>query len=100
MMAEATCATSIKGSIAIWPLACGTPVVCSHAGSLPEVVGDAALSLAPDDLPGWVDAMERILHDEALRSELRARGLARAREFTWERTARQTLAVYQEVAAA
>ena len=81
-------------------MACGTPVICSNAASLPEVVGDAALSLAPDDLPGWVDAMERILHDEALRSELRARGLARAREFTWERTARQTLAVYQEVAAA
>jgi glycosyltransferase involved in cell wall biosynthesis len=81
-------------------MACGTPVVCSNAASLPEVVGDAALSVAPDDLPGWVAAMERILLDEALRTELRGRGLARAAEFTWERTARQTLAVYQEVAAA
>jgi glycosyltransferase involved in cell wall biosynthesis len=79
-------------------MACGTPVVCSNAASLPEVVGDAALVVAPDDLAGWVVAMERILLDDALRQELRDRGLKRAAEFTWERTARQTLAVYQEVA--
>jgi glycosyltransferase involved in cell wall biosynthesis len=79
-------------------MACGAPVVCSNAASLPEVVGEAALSVAPDDLPGWVDAMERILLDDALRQALRERGLKRVAKFTWERTARQTLAVYQEVA--
>ncbi len=78
-------------------MACGTPVVCSTAASLPEVVGDAALSVAPDDLPGWAAAMERILLDDQLRLELRRRGLQRVREFTWERTARQTLAVYKEL---
>lgn len=78
-------------------MACGTPVVCSTAASLPEVVGEAALSVDPQNIQGWVDAMERILLDQPLRQELKERGLIHAREFTWERTARQTLAVYQEL---
>ncbi len=76
-------------------MACGTPVVCSDASSLPEVVGDAALTVPPDDYEGLADAVARVLEDPALADELRQRGLERARQFTWERTARETLAVYE-----
>lgn len=78
-------------------MACGTPVVCSNAASLPEVVGDAAILVDPYDVEGLAEAMYRVLTDTDLREELRAKGLERARQFTWERTARETVAVYQEV---
>ena len=78
-------------------MACGTPVVCSGVSSLPEVVGDAALLVDPEDVSALAAAMERIWRDHALRGELRRRGLARAREFTWDRTARLTLDVYRQV---
>lgn len=81
-------------------MACGTPVVCSNAASLPEVVGDAAVTVDPYDVDALADAMHRVLADPELREDLRARGLARARQFTWERTARETLAVYREVCGA
>ncbi len=77
-------------------LACGTPVVCSHRASLPEVVGDAALLVDPTDVGALAGALARLLDNEPLRRELRARGLARAAQFTWARTARETLAVYTE----
>ncbi|MHB1133605.1 MAG: glycosyltransferase family 4 protein [Chloroflexota bacterium] len=76
-------------------MACGTPVVCADAASLPEVVGEAALALPPDDVPAWGEALARIWQDEALRAELAARGRARAAAFTWEETARQTAEVYE-----
>ncbi|MEP7359498.1 MAG: glycosyltransferase family 1 protein, partial [Anaerolineales bacterium] len=79
-------------------MASGVPVVCSNATSLPEVVGDAGLLLAPDDPAAWTEALGRLLADANLRADLRARGLARARLFTWEAAARKTLAVYQAVA--
>ena len=75
-------------------MACGTPVVTSDVSSLPEVVGDAALLVDPLDVDGLAGAIRRLWDDEALRRDLRARGLARAREFSWERTARLTLEVY------
>jgi glycosyltransferase involved in cell wall biosynthesis len=81
-------------------MACGTPVVCSNAASLPEVVGDAALLVDPTDVEGLATAMERVLTDADLAAELRRRGLARAAGFTWERTARETVAVYERVWAA
>lgn len=76
-------------------MACGAPVVTSNASSLPEVVGDAALLVAPDDVPGWAAALKRLLDDEALRADLRARGLAQARRFSWRRVAEETLQVYE-----
>ena len=78
-------------------MACGTPVVCSNAASLPEAAGDAALMVDPHDVAGLAGAMLSVLSGGDLRQDLRERGLARAARFTWERTARQTLAVYEKV---
>ena len=76
-------------------MACGAPVVCSNAASLPEVVGDAALLVNPHNVGEIAAAIQRILTDTALRDELRAKSLTRAARFSWERTARETLQVYQ-----
>ena len=78
-------------------MACGLPVVCSNRASLPEVVGDAALSVDPEDGEAFGDAIWELAHDESLRQRLREAGLARARLFSWERTARGTLAQYDEL---
>ena len=78
-------------------LACGTPVVGSNAASIPEVVGDAGVLLAPDDVEGMAGALIRLATDEGFRAELSRRALAQAARFSWERTARETLAAYQEV---
>jgi glycosyltransferase involved in cell wall biosynthesis len=75
-------------------MACGTPVVTSDVSSLPEVAGDAALLVDPLDVDSLTDSLRRLLEDDALRAGLRARGLARAASFTWERSARQLLEVY------
>ena len=80
-------------------MACGTPVVASDSSSLPEVLGDAALLVPPGDVAALAGALARLLDDGALRARLRERGLARAASFTWERTARATLAAYREAAA-
>jgi glycosyltransferase involved in cell wall biosynthesis len=81
-------------------MACGAPVICSNAASLLEVVGDAALTLAPLDVEGWADAICEILSNNTLRQDLQARGLRRASQFTWERTALETMAVYEKVSQA
>jgi alpha-1,3-rhamnosyl/mannosyltransferase len=80
-------------------MAAGVPVVCANAASLPEVVGDAALLLAPDDVAGWAHAMQAVLDDAALRARLVAAGRARVEQFDWAETARRTLAVYREAGA-
>ncbi len=78
-------------------MACGTPVVASNQGSLPEVVGEAGLLVEPTDTEQIAAAAERLLTGDRLRADLRQKGLERARAFTWERTARETLAVYRNV---
>jgi len=78
-------------------MACGVPILCSNASSLPEVVGQAGLLLPPDNAGAWAEALSRVLSDAGLSRDLRARGLSRAGQFTWEVTARQTVAVYQRV---
>ena len=75
-------------------MARGVPVACSNASSLAEVAGDAALMFDPYDGTALASALERLLSDPAEGERLRARGLERAREFTWERTARLTLESY------
>lgn len=77
-------------------MACGTPTVVSNAASLPEVVGDNAWLVDPLDEPGLSDAVVRCLTDDSLRHRLRTGGLDRAQKFTWERCAKETLAVYEE----
>jgi glycosyltransferase involved in cell wall biosynthesis len=72
-------------------LACGTPVVCSDASSLPEVAGNAALLVDPLDIDVLTEAMARVLGDADLRQAMIARGLQQAARFTWERAARQLL---------
>jgi glycosyltransferase involved in cell wall biosynthesis len=77
-------------------MACGAPVVCSNAGPLPEVAADAAILLPPTDPAVWADAIVRILSQPRLAADLRARGVARAAAFSWERTALATREVYRE----
>lgn len=79
-------------------MACGTPVVASSASSLPEVVGDAGLLVAPADVAGWTGALERLCEDTALQGDLRRRGLERAARFSWERAARSTWTVMARAA--
>jgi glycosyltransferase involved in cell wall biosynthesis len=75
-------------------MTCGTPVVTTNVASLPEVAGDAALLVSPDDEAQLLDAMRRASSDGSLRQEMVTKGLARAADFTWARTARQTLDAY------
>jgi glycosyltransferase involved in cell wall biosynthesis len=79
-------------------MACGTPVVGSRTTSIPEVVGDAGLLFDPEDVEDLASALTRVVTDSALRVALVARGRARAAQFSWERTAKETLAVYEAVA--
>jgi glycosyltransferase involved in cell wall biosynthesis len=70
-------------------LACGAPVVCSNASSLPEVAGDAALYFDPRDMDAMAGTIQRALADDALRADLRTRGFAQAKQFSWEKAASQ-----------
>lgn len=78
-------------------MACGTPVITSTTSCLPEVAGGAALLVDPHEVVAMAGAISRLLMDAELRASLCQKGLARAQEFTWERTARETLAVYRRV---
>jgi glycosyltransferase involved in cell wall biosynthesis len=78
-------------------LACGTPVITTNASSLPEIVGDAGILIPPDDAGALLKAMHRVLEDPELMTELSARGMKRAKGFTWERTALQTRQVYRQL---
>jgi glycosyltransferase involved in cell wall biosynthesis len=79
-------------------MASGTPVVTSNVSSLPEVAGDAAILVDPHDPQAIADGISRLLTDEKLRRDLRMKGLARARQFSWEDSVRRVHAIYQEVA--
>lgn len=72
----------------------GCPVVASNRGSLPEVVGEAAVTLEPDDIEGWVEALWRVLSDREYAQSLKTAGLRQAKRFSWGRTATATAAVY------
>lgn len=76
-------------------MACGTPVITSSTSSLPEVAGEAALKVDPTDVKQIVEAMERLVADDALQKQLRLAGLARAQTFTWKRTAQHLLAALE-----
>ena len=79
-------------------MACGTPVVCSNVSSLPEVVGQAALIVNPENVFDIARGMREVLLDDALRGRLIAEGLKKAGQFSWERTAAEVLQAYEEIA--
>jgi Glycosyltransferase len=78
-------------------MACGTPVVTSNTSSLPEVVGDAGIMVDPLDVDALADSMHQVLTDDVLHEKLRNMGIARAREFSWEKTAQKTWQIYEQV---
>jgi glycosyltransferase involved in cell wall biosynthesis len=78
-------------------MACACPAIVSSTGALPELAGDAALVVDPRDPRALARAIAALLSDDCLRRELVERGLRRARRFSWERTAEETLAVYRAV---
>lgn len=79
-------------------MACGAPVVCSGTTALPEVTGDAAIAVDPMNIDDIADGIERLLSDGPLRERLRQLGLARAAEFTWDKTAAATGAILHQAA--
>ncbi len=78
-------------------MACGTPAVTSNTSSLPEVAGEAAILVDPYDSEAMLEAMQKVLSDPGLAAELRSKGLTRAQGFRWERTARETISVYESL---
>ena len=85
------------GLPALEAMACGTPVVVANRSSLPEVVGEAGLLVNPDDADDIAQALARVLTDEVLQARMREMGLTQAAQFSWERAAQETLAVYGQV---
>jgi glycosyltransferase involved in cell wall biosynthesis len=77
-------------------MSCGAPVICSNRTSLPEVVGDAAISLDPDNMREMVEAMRSVLTNSELRADLHTRSLQRAAQFNWRKTAAETVTAYEE----
>jgi glycosyltransferase involved in cell wall biosynthesis len=80
---------------ALEAMACGTPLVCTTAGAIPEVTGDAAVPCAPGDSPALAAALTTVLSSPKLQAALGAAGAERARSFTWRATAEATVAVYR-----
>ena len=78
-------------------MAAGVPVACSNVTAMPEVAGDAALYFDPESVDDMTRKIGDISLNESLRMELRAKGLARAADFTWEKSARETMAIYRRV---
>jgi glycosyltransferase involved in cell wall biosynthesis len=79
-------------------MACGTPVIASHTSAIPEVTGDAAVLIDPQDVPALAASMHAVLVNPEVREALRQRGLARAAQFSWDRTARAVLHILAKAA--
>lgn len=80
-------------------MASGVPVITTTGGALPEAVGDAGILVPPDSGPELAQAIRRLSGDAGLRAALVAKGLSRAREHSWARTAQETMEVYEKAAA-
>lgn len=78
-------------------MACGVPVITSNTSSLPEVVGDAAITVDPYDVDKFTEEMYEVLTNEGLREEMTRKGLERSKVFTWDSSAKKTLKVYEEL---
>jgi len=85
------------GLPALEAMASGVPVLTSNQTSMPEVVGDAGLMVAPDDVDSMRDSLQNMLEDRVLAQVLSQKGLARARSFSWDRCAQETMGVYKQV---
>ena len=97
--ADALCYPSRYEGFGLPPLeamACGCPVLCSRASSLPEVVGDAGILLPFADSSAWAHALETLLSSPVVQARWRERGPARAALFSWEKAGRETLEIYRE----
>jgi len=86
------------GIPALEAMALGTPVICSNSSSLPEVAGDAAVLLPPNNPLSWAAAMSRVIHQKEYAQKLRAAGLEQVKQFSWQKTAAATLKVLEDVA--
>jgi glycosyltransferase involved in cell wall biosynthesis len=80
-------------------MSCGTPVICSNAASLPEVGGDAAVYFDPKQIDELANVLYNVLQNNELRKKMSENGMKQVAKFSWERTAEQTLAVYDRVLA-
>lgn len=78
-------------------MSCGTPVITSNAASLPEVVGDAGITVDTYDVDRLAKAIKEVLSNDGLREDMVKKGLKRAKMFSWEKTAKETLKIYEEV---
>lgn len=78
-------------------MACGTPVITSNTSSLPEVVGDAGIMTDPYNVDGLANVMREVLTNDGLREDMIKKGLKRSKMFSWEKTAKETLKVYEEI---
>ena len=79
-------------------MACGIPVITSNVSSLPEVAGDAAFLVDPYSVEEIAESARKILKDRELKDDLSKRGMERAKSFSWEKTAMETLRAYEEAA--
>jgi len=82
---------------ALEAMAAGLPVVAAARGALPEILDNAGILIPADDPASWAKALRDVLHNEAVQNRLRVLGKARAQQFSWDETAKQTVAVYKEV---
>ena len=87
------------GFAALEAMACGTPVVVSRSSALPEIVGEAGILVDPSNVEELAHALSSVLEDERLRTSLRSKGLARAAQFSWRRTAECTFDSYLKAVA-
>lgn len=78
-------------------MACGTPVVTSNAGSLPEVIGKSSLMASPNDIDSLAQAVRRVLENEAIKNDCVEFGLKNVMRFTWEKCASDVLEIYRKV---
>lgn len=78
-------------------MACGTPVITSNSSSLPEIAGDAAILVEPADTKQLTDYMLLLINDEKLRHQMSLKGMEQAKKFSWEKTARETLDIYEKI---
>lgn len=78
-------------------MSCGTPVITSNVSSIPEIVGDAGILIDPYDSSNLVNALGNLLENDSLKAELIEKGFSRAKLFSWEKTAKNTLSVYKAI---